>query len=117
MNSLCIFLAVALSTGVKIPDGGVPMNNGRHQYTVRMEKRLENIADEETYLKWKWRTNLADPKTGLDNDALRAGVKKIVAESGWKDGKEDWSRCRFLLDETWDRIFGASARRAAGNGF
>ena len=103
MNSLCIFLAVALSTGVKIPDGGVPMNNGRHQYTVRMEKRPAVIADESTYLKWKWRTNLADPKTGLDNDALREGVKKIVAESGWKTGKEDWydvaARCfDFLVD-------------------
>ena len=103
MNIPCIFLAVILSNGVEMPDGGVPMNNGWHQYTVRMERRPAVIADEATYLKWKWRTNLADPKTGFDNDALRAGVKKIVAESGWKDGKEDWydvaARCfDFLVD-------------------
>ena len=61
------------------------------------------IADEAAYLKWKWRTNLANPKTGLDNDALRAGVVKIARESGWKAGKEDWydvsARCfDFLVD-------------------
>jgi len=96
-------LAATLSTGVEIPDGGVPVNDGGRQYTVRMEKRPAKIADEATYLKWKWRMNLANPATGLDNDALRAGVKKIVAESGWKDGKEDWydvaARCfDFLVD-------------------
>ncbi len=103
MTCISLFFAAVLSTGVEIPDGGVPMNDGWHQYTVRMEKRPTDIADEATYLKWKWRTNLADPKTGLENDALRAGVKKIVAESGWKDGKEDWydvaARCfDFLVD-------------------
>ena len=103
MNITCLMLAATLSTGVEIPDGGVPMNNGWHQYTTRMEKRPAAIADEAAYLKWKWRTNLADPKTGLDNDALRAGVKKIVDESGWKAGKEDWydvaARCfDFLVD-------------------
>ncbi len=103
MNITCLMLAATLSTGVEIPDGGVPMNNGGHQYTTRTEKRPAAIADEAAYLKWKWRTNLADPKTGLDNDALRAGVKKIVDESGWKAGKEDWydvaARCfDFLVD-------------------
>ena len=98
-----LMLAALLSTGVEIPDEGVPMNNGGHQYTTRTEKRPAAIADEAAYLKWKWRTNLADPTTGLDNDALRAGVKKIVDESGWKSGKEDWydvaARCfDFLVD-------------------
>ena len=98
-----LILAATLSTGVEIPDEGVPMNWGGHQYTTRTEKRPAAITNEAMYLKWKWRTNLADPKTGLDNDALRAGVKKIVAESGWKDGKEDWydvaARCfDFLVD-------------------
>ena len=90
MNITCLMLAATLSTGVEIPDGGIPMNNGWHQYTTRTEKRPAAIADEAAYLKWKWRTNLADPKTGLDNDALRAGVKRIVDESGWKAGREDW---------------------------
>jgi formate C-acetyltransferase len=95
--------AAMLSTGVEIPDGGVPTWEGGPQYTTRIEKCPAQINDEATYLKWKWRTNLADPKTGLDNDALRAGVKKIVAESGWKSGAEDWydvaARCfDFLVD-------------------
>ena len=92
-----------LSTGVVIPEDGVPVNDGGHQFTTRTEKRPETIADESTYLKWKWRMNLANPATGLDNDALRAGVAEIVAESGWKNGTEDWydvaARCfDFLVD-------------------
>ena len=103
MTIPCLVLAATLSTGVQIPDGGVPMNNGGHQYTTRTEVRPAVIADEAAYLKWKWRTNLADSKTGLDNDALRAGVKKIVDASGWKAGTEDWydvaARCfDFLVD-------------------
>jgi len=104
MGSAFLLLAATLSTGVEIPVEGVPVNDGdEQQYTVRTEVRPTAIADEATYLKWKWRTNLANPATGLDNDALRAGVKRIVAESGWKDGKEDWydvaARCfDFLVD-------------------
>ena len=99
----CVILASVLSTGVEIPDEGVPMNDGGRQYTTRMEKRPAAITNETMYLKWKWRMNLANPATGLDNDALREGVKKIVADSGWKDGKEDWydvaARCfDFLVD-------------------
>jgi len=100
---LGLVLAVTLSTGVEIPDGGVPMNGGGHQYTTRMETRPKSIDSEAAYLKWKWRTNLADPNTGLDNDGLRAGVKRICGESGWKAGREDWydvaARCfDFLVD-------------------
>ena len=103
MNMMPLILAAVLSTGVEIPDEGVPVNDGWHQYTARMEKRPAQIDDEATYLKWKWRTNLANPATGLDNDALRAGVVKIVNESGWKSGKEDWydvsARCfDFIVD-------------------
>ena len=92
-----------LSTGVEIPAGGVPTWDGRMQFTTRAEKRPESIDDEATYLKWKWRINLANPATGLDNDALIAGVKTIVAESGWAGGTEDWfdvaARCfDFLVD-------------------
>ncbi len=103
MNYMWLIVASVLSTGVEIPDEGVPTWEGGPQYTTRTEKCPAQINDEATYLKWKWRTNLADPKTGLDNDALRAGVKKIVAESGWKSGAEDWydvaARCfDFLVD-------------------
>ena len=31
-------LAATLSTGVEIPDGGVPVNDGGRQYTVRIDK-------------------------------------------------------------------------------
>ena len=103
MTYISLFFAAVLSTGVEIPEEGVPTWEGGPQYTTRTEKCPAQINDEATYLKWKWRTNLADPKTGLDNDALRAGVKKIVAESGWKSGAEDWydvaARCfDFLVD-------------------
>ncbi len=70
-----------LSTGVEIPEDGVPTWDGRMQYTTRMEKRPDSIGDEATYLKWKWRMNLANPATGLDNDGLIEGVKRIVAEA------------------------------------
>jgi len=98
-----VFFAVTLSTGVEIPAGGVPMNGGGHQYTTRTEKRPAAITNEAQYLKWKWRMNLADPATGLDNDGLRAGVKRIHDESGWRNGREDWydvaARCfDFLVD-------------------
>ena len=97
------FGATTLSTGVEIPDEGVPTWEWGMQYTTRTEKRPAAITNEATYLKWKWRMNLANPVTGLDNDALRAGVTKIAEESGWKDGKEDWydvaARCfDFLVD-------------------
>ena len=103
MNITCLMLAAVLSTGVEIPEEGVPRWVGGQQYTTRMEQCPTQIGDEATYLKWKWRMNLADPKTGVDNDALREGVKKIVAESGWRDGREDWydvaARCfDFLVD-------------------
>ena len=98
-----VFGAATLSTGVEIPAEGVPTWGGGMQYTTRTEERPAAIANEADYLKWKWRMNLANPATGLDNEALIAGVKKIVAESGWKDGREDWydvaARCfDFLVD-------------------
>ena len=98
-----LLLATVLSTGVEIAEDGVPANNGLHQYTTRMEKRPSKIESRDTYLKWKWRMNLSDPGTGLDNRALVEGVKKIAATSGWKEGKEDWydvsARCfDFLVD-------------------
>ena len=100
---LAAFGAATLSTGVEISDEGVPTWEGGMQYTTRTEKRPVAITNEAMYLKWKWRMNLANPATGVDNDALREGVKKIVAESGWKDGREDWydvaARCfDFLVD-------------------
>ena len=132
-----VTLPKVLSTGVEIPEDGVPMNDGGHQFTTRTEKRPDVIDDEAAYLQWKWRMNLANPATGLDNDALIAGVKTIVAESGWAGGTEDWfdvaARCfDFLVDNVaigfsrfdcfpaisaWDRHtrpMGASGARIPG---
>jgi len=39
------------------------------------------------YLEWKWRTDVSDPATGLDNAALKAGVRKIFAEL---EDREPW---------------------------
>ena len=36
-----------LSTGVEIPEDGVPVNDGGHQFTTRTEKRPETIDAEE----------------------------------------------------------------------
>ena len=91
MNATASSALATLSTGVEIPDDGVPAWDGRMQYTTRMEKRPESIDDESAYLKWKWRMNLADPATGLDNDALIEGVKRIVAESTWPKSASDAS--------------------------
>ncbi len=103
MNAVTIILAATLTTGVEIPETGVPVNDGGHQYTTRAEKRPAAIDTEALYLKWKWRTNLANPATGVDNDRLREGVVRIWRECGWKDGRENWfdvaARCfDFLVD-------------------
>ena len=83
--------AATLSTGVEIPEGGVPTTNGgEQQFTTRMEARPKAITNEAQYLKWKWRMDVADPKTGLDDDALREGLARIARTSGWAGGREDW---------------------------
>ena len=46
-------------------------DGGRLQPSVARAKRPEKIADMSTYLKWKWRTDVSDHATGLDNDALK----------------------------------------------
>ena len=93
METSAMAQASTLSTGVEIPEDGVPTWDGRMQYTTRMEKRPERsaIRTEADYLKWKWRMDLADPATGLDNDALIEGVKRIVAESTWPKSASDAS--------------------------
>ena len=77
-----------LSTGVEIPAGGVPTWRGREQYTTSREKPPAAIRDMATYLKWKWRMDVSDPATGLDNAALKKGVAQVARE--WED-KEPWA--------------------------
>ena len=45
MNKTCQSAPAHLSTGVEIPEEGVPVWNGGMQYTTRMEKRPETIPD------------------------------------------------------------------------
>ena len=62
-------------------------DGGRLQPSVARAKRPETIADMATYLKWKWRTDVSNPATGLDNEALKKGLDAVLAE--WKP-KEPW---------------------------
>ena len=64
------------------------VNDGvRLQPSVARAKRPEMIADMATYLKWKWRTDVSNPETGLDNAALKERLDAVLAE--WK-AKEPW---------------------------
>ena len=46
------------------------------------------LTNEARYLEWKWRTDVTDAGTGVDNAALKAGAAKIAAEL--KD-REPWA--------------------------
>lgn len=60
---------------------------GGLQPSVARAKRPAKIDDMSTYLKWKWRTDVSDHATGLDNAALEKGLDAVLAE--WKV-KEPW---------------------------
>ena len=62
-------------------------DGGRLQPSVARAKRPEKISDMATYLKWKWRTDVSNHATGLDNAALKKGLDAVLAE--WK-AKESW---------------------------
>ena len=55
---------------------------GGLQPSVARAKRPERIDDMATYLKWKWRTDVSNHATGLDNAALKEGLDAVLAE--WK---------------------------------
>ena len=59
----------------------------RMQPSVARERRPDKIEDMASYLKWKWRMDLSDHGTGLDNAALKDGLRKIAEE--WED-REPW---------------------------
>ena len=72
------------------------VNDGvRLQPSVARAKRPETIGDMAAYLKWKWRMNLSDSSTGLDNAALKKGLNAVLSE--WKS-KEPWPvvKARFV---------------------
>ena len=62
-------------------------DGGRLQPSVARAKRPARIDDMATYLKWKWRTDVSEHATGLDNDALKKGLDAVLA--AWKS-KEPW---------------------------
>ena len=77
-------------------------DGGRLQPSVARAKRPEKIDDMATYLKWKWRTDVSDRATGLDNAALKKGLDAVLAE--WK-AKEPWPVVKaklvdYLVDNT-----------------
>ena len=77
-------------------------DGGRLQPSVARARRPERIDDMATYLKWKWRTDVSDPTTGLDNAALKQGLDAVLAE--W-ESREPWAVVKarlleFLMDKT-----------------
>ena len=79
------------------------VNDGGHlQPSVARAKRPDRIDDMATYLKWKWRTDVTEPTTGLDNAALQRGLDAVLAE--WK-GKAFWPEVKSrLLDYLVDNV-------------
>ena len=78
----CLSFALLGATGDE-----AQVSVSRMQPSVAREKRPDKIEDMASYLKWKWRMDLSDPATGLDNDALKDGLKKVAEE--WED-REPW---------------------------
>ena len=83
--SSCILLPLAL---VAATGDDVQYSVSRMQPSVARQKVPATIDDEATYLKWKWRTDVSDPNTGLSNAALKAGVMKVYAEY---EDREPWA--------------------------
>ena len=67
--------------------GDIVNDGGRLQPSAARAKRPERIDDMAAYLRWKWRADLSDPATGLDNAALKKGLDAVLAR--WK-GREEW---------------------------
>lgn len=77
-------------------------DGGRLQPSVARAKRPEKIGDMATYLKWKWRTDVSNPTSGLDNEELKKGLDEVLAE--WKS-KEPWPLVKArLVDYLVDNV-------------
>ena len=90
MMRIFIVLSVTFVADVLFAATGddVQYSVSRMQPSVARQKVPATINDEATYLKWKWRTDLSDPTTGLSNAALKDGVMKVYAEY---EDREPWA--------------------------
>ena len=72
------------------------------QPSVARAKRPDRIEDMATYLKWKWRMDVSNPATGLDNAALKRGLEALLAS---RKPNEPWVIVKarllnYLVDNT-----------------
>ena len=86
-NAFIVAVAVAAAALDLRLSAGIVNDGGRLQPSVARAKRPEKIDDMATYLKWKWRTDVSNHATGLDNAVLKKGLDAVLAE--WKT-KEPW---------------------------
>ena len=97
-----VFLGIAAAVAVSLNGADIVNDGGRLQPSVARAKRPERIDDMATYLKWKWRTDVSDHATGLDNAALKKGLDAVLAE--WK-AKESWPVVKArLVDYLVDKV-------------
>ena len=96
-------IAASCTVGIGSPlFADIVNDGGRLQPSVARAKRPEKIDDMATYLKWKWRTDVSDPATGLDSEALKKELDAVLAE--WKP-KEPWSLVKArLVDYLVDNV-------------
>lgn len=79
----------------------------RMQPSVARQKVPATIADGATYLKWKWRTDLSDPRTGLSNAAIHpALVLSLAIDSALERGVD-----AFSTGMTYNYVLNRSANR------
>ena len=90
MRKIFVNLFVTFATGVLFAATGddVQYSVSRMQPSVARQVPPKSFDDEATYLKWKWRTDLSDPTTGLSNAALKDGVMKVYTEY---EDREPWA--------------------------
>ena len=86
---LCgILVALVVARACAATGDDVQRSVSRMQPSVARQVRPATIADVDTYLKWKWRSDMSDPATGLSNAALKVGVKKVYEAH---EDREPWA--------------------------
>ena len=83
--SFCVLLPLAL---IAATGDDVQRSVSQMQPSVARQVPPKAFTDEATYLKWKWRMDASDPKTGLSNAALKKGVAEVA---GRYEDTEPWA--------------------------